>query len=496
MGSGFNVFNSPDQGDISQNYDEFLTWWSPGQYLIPYFFKIITGTNLSQGIAITVSICQVTGLAGFYFFFKKLGFDPLISSVSLLLIACQQAFVVPYVYYNGGEILLFAFEGWFLYGCISIKKLDWLMVLFVVLSGWIGFFLKSSFLWIYAAGLVCLWLMATAKKPKVWKWIKSGLWLVIHPMLTYFAFYFIWIRKGLKIAIPAILSVGVIYIAYISRGQSPITTSNGAKLTVQTFAFPLASPVLSGFSIDDLFHGLIYHTDEVILNPQWSIALLILTAVISLFLVRAIIKYIPNKNYKLFILVFYVVAILFFSYSYFRQLNISMEARHFRILGILITPGLVYLVSKLKLAFVLLFMLIPVLLTGFNIYYLAEGYNFNRNVAARGVTGIAQPNIDQTSLNYLIKLDKANRNAVFVFISNDIGLEILHNRIITLPPIGNDLKININDYKFEGHAGPLYIVLPESYNGPKEKMIMKSFPAYKGFNVSMLSNDYVLYSAK
>ena len=35
LGSAFNTFSGPDQSDISQNYTEFLTWWSPGQYLVP-----------------------------------------------------------------------------------------------------------------------------------------------------------------------------------------------------------------------------------------------------------------------------------------------------------------------------------------------------------------------------------------------------------------------------------------------------------------------------
>src|ERR1700730_2572377 len=109
LGGSFNVFTSPDQSDISQNYNEFLTWWSPGQYLIPAFFKLITNVNLGKAIAIAITIAQLLGLAGFYCFFKKIGFTPVISAISIAFIACQQAFVVPYVFYNGGEVLLFAF---------------------------------------------------------------------------------------------------------------------------------------------------------------------------------------------------------------------------------------------------------------------------------------------------------------------------------------------------------------------------------------------------
>ncbi|MFI5140253.1 MAG: hypothetical protein ACHQIM_20710, partial [Sphingobacteriales bacterium] len=79
LGGGFNNLVSPDQGDISKNYTQFLTWWSPGQYLVPFFFKIITGLNLGRGIAVTVTIAEFCGLAGFYCFFKKIGFTPLIA---------------------------------------------------------------------------------------------------------------------------------------------------------------------------------------------------------------------------------------------------------------------------------------------------------------------------------------------------------------------------------------------------------------------------------
>lgn len=473
LGSSFNTFSGPDQSDISQNYEEFLVWWSPGQYLVPYFFKLIASLTMGQAIAVTVTIAELIGLAGFYTFFKKIGFTPIISALSLLFIICQQAFVVPYVYYNGGEVLLFAFEGWFLYGCIALKKPGLIMLLFVLFSGWIGFFFKSSFIWMYAAGLCCLWIRLSALKPGIVEWVKNALW----------------------IGIPAIASLAVIYFTFLSKGQSPASVSQGFKLTLATFGFPVASPVLSVFSIDDLMHGLLYHTGKAMLNPSLSIALVLVAAVLSLFVVFKIVLTAPNNNYGLFVKVFYVAAILFFGYSFLRQLNISYEARHFRIIGLLIIPGLLYLISKFKPGYQLLSGLVFVLLALTSVFYVIKGFKIN-HLAARGPMDIAQPNIDQASLNTIMKLDRENNNAVFVFVSNDIGLEILHNRIITLSPIGDDLKVDMDNYRYDGFAGPLYIVLPESYNGPKEKMIMKSFPGYTGFNLSMLSPNYVLYEAK
>ena len=62
-------------------------------------------------------------------------------------------------------------------------------------------------------------------------------------------------------------------------------------------------------------------------------------------------------------------------------------------------------------------------------------------------------------------------------------------------PISDDLKINMDDYEYDGHAGPLYIILPDNYAGPKEKFVLKSFPGYRRWYGSKLSDKYVLYQA-
>ncbi|HEY2583864.1 MAG TPA: hypothetical protein VGI43_18790 [Mucilaginibacter sp.] len=371
-------------------------------------------------------------------------------------------------------MLLFAFEGWFLYGCTTLQKPGLKLVLFMLFCGWIGFFLKSSFIWIYAAGSCYLWVRLSSTTFGILEWVKKGLW----------------------IAIPAGISLACIYIFFLSKGQNPASASQGLKLTVETFAFPLASPMLSGFSFDDLVNGLIFHNGKPIFNPTWSIVILIILALASLLLIIRLIRSIPNRNYGLVLFVFYAVAFLFFGFAFLRQLSISYEARHFRIIGLLIVPGVIYLISRLKFVYQLIFGVLCLAIACVSFTYLIKGYKVNKNINAKGVTGISQPFIDQPSLNHIMMLDKENRNATFVFISIDLGLEITNNRVITLPTIGDDLKIDIDDYRYEGHAGPLYIILPETYNGPKEKMIMKSFPGYKGFYVSMLSDKYVLYSAK
>ena len=473
LGGKFNMMVTPDQADFSKNTSEFLTWWSPGQYLIPYAFKLLLSVNSGQASALTVLLCQLLGLSGFYSFFKKIGFTPFIAALSLLFIACQQFFIVPYVFYNGGEILSFAFTGWFLYGCTAFQKSSWQLVLFILFSGLIGFFCKSSTMWVYAAGLLFVWIRLSSVNRTLINWFKNGLW----------------------IAVPAIVAISAIYIFFLSKGQNPTSASAGLKLAWKAFAFPLASPLLSGFSVDDICHGLILHTGKAIFNDWQAIIVLVLLAILSLLLVRSILQKVPDQSYHLMVIIFYTTSIIFFSYVYLMQKAISYEARHFRVIGLLIIPGSIYLFKQIKNPYRYFFCLIWAGIAFSSIFYLVKGYRYNKNKSARGVSGIAQQAIDQTALNKIIALDRQVRNATFVFVDKGLGLEIKNNRILCLEPIGNDLKIDFDDYEHDGHAGPLYIILPDSYAGPKEKFILKSFPDYKDWYGDKLSDDYVLYKA-
>ena len=474
MGGGFNMMLKPDQEDFSKNTYEFLTWWSPGQYLIPYCFNLLFGLNTGQASAVTITLCQLLGLAGFFAFFKKIGFTPFIAALSLLFIACQQFFVVPYVFYNGGEILFFAFTGWFLYGCTALKAADWKLLLFVLFAGWVGFLCKSSVMWVYATGLLFLWIRLSGSSKRTADWIKNGIW----------------------IGIPAIVATSTIYIFFLSKGQTPASAAGQLKLAWATFSFPLASPLLSGFSVDDLSHGLVYHTGKPIFSEVTTIIVLLSLAVLSILLVLAILKKVPDQNYKLLIKLFYLAAVLFFSFAYLRQMTISYEARHFRIIGLIVIPGAIYLVSRVKIGYRVLFGLIWVGIACSSIIYMVKGYTFNKDKSAHGISGIAQQFIDQPSLDKIMGIDRQQKNATFVFVNITTGLEITHNRVLNLAPIGDDLKIDFDDYEHDGHAGPIYIILPDAYGGPKEKFILKAFPDYKGWYGSMLSDKYVMYEAK
>lgn len=475
QGGHFNMLTQPNHDDIAQNTSSFLTWWSPGQYLVPYLFKAAFSLNYGQAAVLTSLMCELLGLAGFYTFLKKAGFSPIISAVSIALMASQQFFFIPYVFYNGGEVLLFAFAGWFLYGCFAVKQPGWRLCIFVLLAGWIGFICKSSFMWAYAAGLCCLWLNLSLPERKLSQWVKNGFW----------------------IGIPAVLSVACIYLFYLSKGDNPASAGKSMRLLWETLSFPLASPLLSGFSLDDVTNGLIYHPDGPMFSYFWTIVILLACAALSIVLLIGILRSRLSQTYQITSTVFYVVAVLFFGYAFLKQMAISYEGRHFRLVGLIFIPGAVYLISRIPIAFRLVFGLVWIGIAWLSFGYLVKGKTINLEDGVRGPSGLTQQFIDQPSLDYITQLDRQHHNAVFVFISADLALEINHNRVITLQPVGPDIKLNYEDYVFDGHAGPLYILLPSDYaTNSKAAILTKCFPGYHNFKMKELSEDYVLYESE
>lgn len=473
MGSAFNTLIKPSQQNIAQNTSEFISWWSPGQYLVPYFFKAIFGLNMGQAASVTTMLCQLLGLAGFYAFFKKVGFTPLISALSLAVIICQLVFFTPFIFYIGGETLLFAFTGWFLYGCLTFNKPNWKLILFVLLSGWIGFVCKSSFIWIYAAGLLFMWIQLSAGQTSIKSWFLKGFWL----------------------GIPALLSVVVISRLYLSKGFNPSSISGGFDLSLKAIAFPLASPILAGFSVDDLVNGFFFQTEASVISPGLVMPVLIFIAILSIALVYAICTQVPDKRYRAIIIIFYGISLLFFGQAFMRKLDISYEARHFRIIGLLIIPGTLYLFSQYKMVYRVVLGLGIIVIAFFTAKFYAEGSYGLRHYTAYGTSGIGQQFIDQQSLNYIKLLDDKQKDAIFVFFSPDLGLEIQHNRVITLEELNKDINIDFDQYQHKGHAGPIYILMPHDYIGIRANVILKSFPGYKGFSLKELSDNYVLYFA-
>ena len=62
-GGAFNRITVPDPANIANDVAIFLTWWSPGQYLVPGGF-IWLGTNYGLAVSLTTLIATLIGVFG------------------------------------------------------------------------------------------------------------------------------------------------------------------------------------------------------------------------------------------------------------------------------------------------------------------------------------------------------------------------------------------------------------------------------------------------
>jgi len=490
QGNHFNLLITPDPANIAINQSSFLSWWSPGQYLLPYLFKTLLKVDTGHAISLTVISCSLIGLGGFYMLFKHLGFTKWLAAISVAFIATQLFFIMPFVYYTGGEVLLFAFMGWFLYGCFYFKKIRWPVLVFVFLGLLIGFFSKSSVLWMYVAGIACVWMNVSINEtlqlqsainynPIGWPGFKKR--------------FKIWLLNGMLLAVPFICAFAIIYIFYLSKGPNPATGTGILLVKPETFGFPLASPMLSAFSIDELFNGLIYQPDRPTISYHWAILILFILVFFSLLFILLISRFSPGKKYLTAIITLYIFGVVFFSYMFLKQAAISYEGRHFRIIGLLAIPGIVYLFFRSKVGRVLFFIIwIVFIYIGF-IFFKGE-FKANKQ-ASRGNSGISQQLYDEATMREITTIDRAHKDAIFVVMSSDIAAEINNNRVITV----DTESITDSDgskLRYTGKSGPIYILMPGEYvtNGMKEGII-NSFTGYHKFAFKQLSPDYYLYYA-
>jgi len=123
-GSRWNRFFEPDPTDIAATRQNFLTWWSPGQYLAVGPLHRI---GLSWGAAIVAAtFCgTLVGIAGFWRLYLRLGFGQATSAWAAAILAVTWHVTRSFGEFPGGELPLFAASPWLLALILRKRPLRW-----------------------------------------------------------------------------------------------------------------------------------------------------------------------------------------------------------------------------------------------------------------------------------------------------------------------------------------------------------------------------------
>jgi hypothetical protein len=113
-GGSFNNVTTPDPTNIANDVASFLTWWSPGQYLVPGIF-VWFGTDYGLATLLTTLISTIIGVVGWVQVARSFNVSYVVLSLFVVGLVTFRYVTLPFRVYHGGELLLFAVSPWSLY---------------------------------------------------------------------------------------------------------------------------------------------------------------------------------------------------------------------------------------------------------------------------------------------------------------------------------------------------------------------------------------------
>lgn len=457
-GAGFNMASTPDPENIAVDQQHFMTWWSPGQYLIPGFFLQF---GLSHGQAVVLTVCTSTllGLWGWLAVSRKFGASNWVQTMFLLGLATFRFTTLPFRIYNGGEVLLFWAAPWaFLLLWKSLEYGPFYTFATALLGAAILFFAKLSGLIVFTAVTASLAL--------------GDLW------------------KNGRVRIPSaalilgsVTAAGLFWWAWISRGNTPagVGSSPGGW---EAWLFPPAAAVFSGVSLHDFLARVFIHPSRPLLpGADLRVTAWILGPAAVACLIWIWRKLRMDANSRTWIGLAGTIVLIqtgIFAILYGKGSAISMEERHLRFAGILMFLSMLMAAEKSDTGGRKIF-------TGVTLFFGAYGlasFAFGVKQTAKSgrmdpVSGIQQMVVSPKALAVLRQNKNPGEKPVAVVSSPEAGLALPGWRII---PLHLDFTeaAELKKLRWSGRVPKLYIVLEERMekNG-KAQILLESFSDYR-----------------
>ena len=222
QGGPFNTIVGPDSANIANDSSHFLTWYSPGQYLVPGLF-IWLGFNYETAISITVLAATIAGLLGWFKIAEAFG-APRALTVFFALGLVVFYYIPENFQVYSGEILLFAVAPWSFYSLwYGAKASPPISFVIALTTGTLLFLAKLTGLVVFASTVLGISFVEILEKRRITAAIVASWAASATGALCFLIFWH-------------------------SRGNIP--ADGGSKLTITWAAiwFPVAAASLSGVS--------------------------------------------------------------------------------------------------------------------------------------------------------------------------------------------------------------------------------------------------------
>jgi len=469
-GGPFNTIAAPDPGNIAIDASRFLTWLSPGQYLVPGSF-IWLGTDYGLALSVTTLIVTLLGLWGWTQVARSFAVS---SSVLFVFIFGLATFVFttrPFRVYVGGEELLFAAAPWSFYVmrgasdkraiiCFAVSLMSAALLSVAKLTGLI----------VFATNVVAISLLTFVNQRRL-----------------NFSIIAMWVAS----AIGAICFI----MFWAARGSTP---ANGTTFAFNWFPiwFAVASVASSGVTGFEFFRSLLRHPVAIVSDNQSLLQLfsyvfgpfgLLLMAWAWLRLHQT--RFREMAILFLSVIFLYIIAV---ATMYLWGAKISFDERHFRYAGILFFLLLLTAIDQSRVPLARSFAGVMVFLLGF--YGLVETavgtYNFVQSGKYDSASGISLDVLSPNVLDYLrseVRQNNLQRPIAAVPRPTDVvalpGFRIL---LIREGPVDK----NVYAQKLAGRGEKIFVITQEEMlgNGMAED-ILRSFIDYKFENWRKVTID-------
>ena len=450
--SGFYVMRSMEQGapanhthrvdedDIARSLSDFTSWWTPGQYLVPWAFRGL-GLDLGNSMRITVALAWFLGLAGYWILFRALGFSSDVAATSLAVIFSQSYVLGWGRFYHGGELLMWSYLPWFALLAMRFRGERFYEPLILGVALIFGIFLKSAFLIFGAAALGGIFLSRVGSVRSLFS--RESL-------------------RGLGTVFLAVLFSLLAFWLYTSAGSSPAGTKAWvlAMPALRAILFAAAAPLASIF---DLGAPFIPESESVEWPFEGLFLPLLFLAVCTGFFILAVLRFVScRREYYGLAFGIYFGAVIAFSIAWSLDLLISFNVRHFRLAAILLVPGIVALLCQSTGRPWRHFFFVGLLVASmYSVWSFAFPESNKPLERAVGPAGFSHIYVDQDALDALVELDAEfeGSQALIGVPWPQMGLVIQHSRVF-------DMRTGLRGAHFYRHkvlfgeVDHLLIVLP------------------------------------
>jgi hypothetical protein len=477
-GGAFNTFTTPDASNIAEDTVTFLTWYSPGQYLVPGIF-VWLGANYGLALSLTLLVATVIGIVGWIQLARSFDVSPAVLSLFALGLTTFSYVTVQFRTYHGGELLLFAVAPWSLYAMsCALARPPILCFAISFLSGVLLFLAKLTGLVVFAGNIAGLSVLTLVGQRRLSSSLIT-MWLAAAIGASCFVLF--WLRYG---PVPA---------------QGTTFTFNWVPIW-----FSVAGATFSGISGLDFLGWLLGHPLVGILVGESQFELLGkilgppgLALMIWMWFQLHHTRHRDMAVLLLTIIFFYTIA---FVAMYLRGAALNFDERYFRYPGILFFLLLLTAVDRWHEIWAKGCVCAVIVVLGlFGLKQFVTGaYAHMRSGYYDPFTGITQEIVSPRVLQYLRSemVQHNYRRPVVVIPSSSAAISLPRFGILYIPGQYYPSAEGIAALRFAGRAEKMFVVIQEEMrlNG-KAGAILRSFTGYAFENwTEMKLGGMVIYT--